>query len=704
MKFRSHIVNTPTDISQISYQALPSKIFQFAADGVMLTNSQKQIIDINPMFEKITGYSRRDVIGEKPGILSSGVHSAEFYDTMSNALEQNGNWSGDIWNRNKNGNIYLENLSITAIRNSQGKPEYYLAMLRDITEQRLYKDKLRKESLYDPLTNLPNRKLLAEGLEKAMAQADLNAKKMAVYFVDLDAFKQINDDLGHDAGDKVLSTMANAIELCLRDNDMIARLGGDEFAGIITGLDNNSDCFPILHRILRALAEPIKVQGTLINLSGSIGVTFYPQANTLDGEQLLRQADVAMYLAKQSGKNTFKIFDEINALKQQKNNCILDEIRVGIRQNEFVLHYQPKVNMTTNQFIGVEALIRWQHPERGLLQPGEFLSAIDEHCLSIELGYWVIENALKQIATWQDLGFEIPVSVNITSMHIHQDDFIANLRQLLSVYGQVDAKLLELEIVESSVLYDIDKVVAVIQKCDALGITVSLDDFGTGYSSLPYLRKLPVSKLKIDRSFTSNILNSTADLSIIEAVMALGAAFSCDIIAEGVETEEQGLLLLKLGCQNAQGFFISKPLTAPQFIHWLSEKKDITSWESQKQLKDEALLLTYAIVEHRGWLEKVKLFLRDQNASHPQSNHKKCLFTAWYNRSSRITQNKQLDTQVYCMHQQMHQLASEVITIREQLTSQALTKEIQNLQALSNDFLSLLDTQAEPEHLINIGP
>ncbi|MEG3767186.1 putative bifunctional diguanylate cyclase/phosphodiesterase [Alteromonas sp. 14N.309.X.WAT.G.H12] len=596
--------NCFTRTFDFSVHELPSVIFNLTADGVMLTDLQRIIIDVNPVFEQITGYTRSDIIGKTPRVLSSGVHNPEFYQAMNETLKQQGYWCGDIWNRKKDGTIYLENLSITAINDPDNEPAFYLAMLRDITKQNLYKEKLRNESLYDPLTQLPNRKLLAEKLQSAIHHANQNNKQIAVYFLDLDAFKAINDSIGHNAGDKVLTEVSKNLAQCLRDDDHIARVGGDEFAGVISNLENHSDCFPILHRILRAASQPLKINDRLVSLSASIGVTFYPQQSPLEGEQLLRQADVAMYEAKQSGKNVVKLYDEIDASKERKNKQVLDEISLAIKQNQLILLYQPKINMQTGECIGVEALIRWQHPHRGLLSPNRFIPLIEEHALSIDLGYWVIENALKQISQWQSLGFSIPVSVNITSKHIHQDDFLANLKQLLSVYPHVTPQFLELEIVESSVLYDVDRVADVIQQCNELGVAVSLDDFGSGYSSLSYLRKLPVSKLKIDRSFTSNIQKNTADLSIIEAVMALANAFNCEVIAEGIENEEQGLLLLKLGCNKAQGYFISKPTTSEQIIKWLEQKMTVGSWRQQIKLEDEALLLTYAIVEHRGWLEK----------------------------------------------------------------------------------------------------
>lgn len=674
-----------------SVHKLPSVIFKVTADGVMLTDLQRKIIDVNPMFEEITGYARDDIIGKTPSVLSSGVHGPDFYQAMNQALENNGYWCGDIWNRKKDGSIYLENLSISIIKDSKDNPAFYLAMLRDITEQRLYKEQLRKESLYDPLTKLPNRKLLAEKLESAMAYADQNNKKIGVYFLDLDAFKAINDSIGHNAGDKVLVETSKNLESCLRDEDLIARFGGDEFAGVISNLDCHSDCFPVLHRILRAASEPIKINDQHITLSASIGVTFYPQSSALDAEQLLRQADVAMYQAKQSGKNTFQLYDEVNASKQREHNNIIEELAKGIRQNELTLHYQPKMNMQTGQLIGVEALVRWQHPTRGLLTPNQFLPFIEQHSLSIELGYWVIEHALKQMTHWQSLGFTVPISVNITSKHIHQDDFLANLKQLLCVYHEVKPHFLELEIVESSVLYDIDKVADVIQQCNELGVIVSLDDFGSGYSSLPYLRKLPVSKLKIDRSFVSNILGSTADLSIIEAVLALANAFNCEVIAEGVENEDQGLLLLKLGCKMAQGYFISKPMTSDNFIQWLNQKPNIESWKRQSKLEDEALLLTYAIVEHRGWLEKVKLFLMNKKVSRPELDHKQCLFTVWYHRSASIIKNRALDLKVYEMHETMHLKAKELIHAKDAIGSQRIGHKINELETLSTSFLKVLN-------------
>ena len=674
---------------------LPSTVFRLANDGVMLTDSNRTIIDVNPSFEKITGYQRDDIIGRKPSLLSSDVHTKQFYSEMNDVLDKEGAWSGDIWNRHKNGSMYFENLSITVIPDTEGKHAYYLGILKDITEQRLRKEKLRQESLYDPLTHLPNRKMLSEKIERATEFAKKNDKIAGVFFLDLDGFKEVNDKFGHDIGDKVLIEIAKNLQNCLRDEDMIARLGGDEFAGVIFNVDNRNDCLPVLHRMLQAAAKPIKIQTNLISLSASIGVAFYSIDCVFDGEQLLRQADFAMYQAKQKGKNTFQLYDEAGEAKLFQSNVILAELANSIKNDQMVLFYQPKMNMVTNEITGVEALVRWRHSEQGLLSPGLFLPLIEEHQLSIELGYWVLEEALIQISEWQKRGFEIPVSVNVTSLQLHQDDFIANLMQLLTVYTCSEHHLLELEIVESSVIHDVDKVAKVIQKCRELGITVSLDDFGSGYSSLPYLRKLNVSKLKIDRSFIQNILTSTGDLSIIEAVITLASAFNCNVIAEGVENEEQGQLLMKLGCEEVQGFYIAKPMPSDDFLEWFSSAKGIPTWQYQNKLNQDSMLLTYAIVEHRGWMKNIIGYFQNQNDTLPELNHEKCLFCVWFSHSSLHANSSFMYKQVFSMHQRIHERAKNLYSVKDSVDNIFIIKELESLKDLSANFLEVLEANVE---------
>jgi predicted signal transduction protein with EAL and GGDEF domain len=374
---------------------------------------------------------------------------------------------------------------------------------------------------------------------------------------------------GHSVGDQLLIEVAARLKISLREGDTLARLGGDEFVAILTDLDQSKDCEPVLARLLAAASEPVHLQGAQLQVSASIGVTLYPQ-DGVDAEQLLRHADQAMYLSKQAGKNCFHLFDVEHdaAVKTQRDD--LTQIRQALLHHEFVLFYQPKVNMRSGEIIGAEALIRWQHPSKGLLAPAFFLPAIENHLFSVELGEWVIATALQQMSQWHEQGMRIPVSVNVGALQLQQVDFTQRLQQQISHFPKSIYSMLELEILETSALDDIDQISQVIYACQALGVSFALDDFGTGYSSLRYLKRLPAEMLKIDQSFVRDMLEDEGDLTIIKGVIGLAQAFHRKVIAEGVETVAHGDMLLSIGCDLAQGYGIAKPMAAAALKDWIA--------------------------------------------------------------------------------------------------------------------------------------
>jgi diguanylate cyclase (GGDEF)-like protein/PAS domain S-box-containing protein len=432
---------------------------------------------------------------------------------------------------------------------------------------------------YDALTHLPNRVLLADRMQQAMLQSQRSGQSLAVIFLDLDGFKTVNDQYGHGIGDRLLITLSQRMKAALREGDTLARIGGDEFVVVLTNLKQTSDCEPLLMRLLEAAAEPVQLDDHRLEVSASIGVTLYPQ-DGVDAEQLLRHADQAMYLAKQAGKNCYHLFDVAHdvAVKHKREN--LEHIRSALRNREFVLYYQPKVNMRTGAIIGAEALIRWQHPERGLLAPATFLPVIENHILSVELGEWVIATALEQMADWQMEGLEIPVSVNVGALQLQQSDFANRLEELLIMQPHANPSNLELEILETSAMEDITQVSTAIHACQLLGVSFALDDFGTGYSSLTYLKRLPAELLKIDQSFVRDMLDDSDDLAIIEGIIGLATAFHRNVIAEGVETIEHGEKLLSIGCELAQGYGIARPMPASAIPAWAKTWRPDSKWST----------------------------------------------------------------------------------------------------------------------------
>ena len=550
---------------------LSSRVFRDTHEGIIITNADKVIVDVNPAFCHITGYSHDEVIGRNPSFLNSGKQTESFYKNIWKQLSLYGHWQGEVWNCKKDGELYAELLNISVLKDDNNVT-FYLGIFTDITQAKRQQEQLSRIAHYDLLTNLPNRVLLADRLSQTMLQCRRHNNSLAVVFLDLDGFKHVNDSHGHDIGDKLLIALSIRLKDALREGDSLARIGGDEFVAVLTNLGSVADCVPVLERLLAAAAKPVTVNDIVLNVSASIGVTIYPEDN-LDAEQLMRHADQAMYIAKQMGKNRYHLFDtsQGDTVKLQQTGISL--IREALANNWFVLYYQPKVDMRTGSMIGVEALIRVQHPERGLLSPIEFLPVIENNALMIDVGEWVINAALSQINHWQILtpSLNIKVSVNVAAVQLQQPEFTARLTELLLAHPQVDARNLELEVLETSALNDVAHVSKTMQDCKALGVEFSLDDFGTGYSSLTYLRRLPASLIKIDQSFVRDMLEDSNDLAIVKGVIALANSFKRSVIAEGVETPEHAATLMLLGCYLAQGYGIAKPMKAEDIPIWLDE-------------------------------------------------------------------------------------------------------------------------------------
>ncbi len=446
---------------------------------------------------------------------------------------------------------------------------------KDVAEK---KTQLERLAHYDPLTGLPNRALLADRMSQAMMQSQRRGQRLAMAFLDLDGFKAINDTHGHAAGDQLLVTLAQRMKEALREGDTLARLGGDEFVAVLLDLDELDDTTLILNRLLTAAAQPVLYGETMLQVSASLGVSFYPQAQMMDADQLMRQADQAMYQAKQAGKNCFRIFDSEQDRSLRERHESMQSIRQAMAANEFVLQYQPKVNLRSGAVIGVEAFIRWIHPERGMLPPAQFLPMVEDHPLAVELGQWVIACAVAQIERWQQSGLNLPVSVNIGARHLHRADFVRCLREQLAKHPHVKPAGLALELLETSAFENLDHVCEVIAACQEIGIQCALDDFGTGYASLTYLKKLPVAQLKIGQSFVRGMLDDPKDRAILKSIIELAAVFELQVIAKGVETVGHGVKLLQLGCELGQGYAIAHPMLAAELPDWIANWRPDPAW------------------------------------------------------------------------------------------------------------------------------
>jgi diguanylate cyclase (GGDEF)-like protein/PAS domain S-box-containing protein len=552
---------------------LAASVFTHARKGIMITDTSGIIIEVNDTFTDITGYTREEVLGKNPRIFQSGRQSREFYVEMWKSLLEKDYWYGEILNRRMNGQVYPEMLTISAVRDATGKVGHYVSIFTDISAMKEQQGQLEHIAYYDVLTDLPNRLLLSDRLVQALVQSQRRNLSLAVVFIDLDGFKAVNDTHGHNVGDKLLITVSHRMKEALREGDTLARIGGDEFVAVLVDLEKASDCEPVLRRLLLAGSDPVTVgDNILLQVSASIGVTLYPQGGT-DAEQLISHADQAMYVAKQTGKNRYHLFGTMQGNAAQIRRETVQSIGMALENNEFVLHYQPKVNMCTGEVIGAEALIRWQHPVHGLIPPLDFLPIINYQPIGIALGEWVIDTVLDQIATWQAVGLAMPVSVNISAYQLQQDDFVIRLAELLAAHPEVAPRYLELEVLETSASNDVNQVSSIMHACTELGISFTLGDFGTGYSPLTYLKRLPTNLIKIDRSFVRDMMVDTDDLAIVESVVGLAKAFHRKVIAEGVETIPQGTFLLKLGCVLAQGYAIARPMPAQDIPAWIATWK-----------------------------------------------------------------------------------------------------------------------------------
>ncbi|MGE4416241.1 MAG: putative bifunctional diguanylate cyclase/phosphodiesterase [Marinobacterium sp.] len=560
---------------------LSASVFDNANEGIMITNPDGNIVSVNNAFTRTTGYDADEVVGRNPAFLNSDLQGKHFHDSMWQALQRDGHWSGEVWNRHKAGELYAVLQKVNAFYDEAGRLQGYVALLSDITTLKLQQKQLEQIAHFDPLTGLPNRTLLADRLQQAMAQANRHGTSIAVLFIDLDGFKAVNDTHSHAVGDQLLVQVARRMKRVMRDEDTLARLGGDEFVAVLQNLEHPDASTPVLERLLQAAAEPVQLDELELAVSASIGVVFYPQQESLDADQLQRQADQAMYQAKQAGKNRYHLFDVERDRAVRDQHESLERIRDALYSEEFRLFYQPKVNMRTGEVIGCEALIRWQHPERGLLPPAAFLPVIENHPLAIELGHWVLCTALDQQVSWKQAGMRLQVSINIDAIHLQHASFVERLDKELQQRPTIQPGDLELEILETTALDDVVQISDIITACQRLGVGFALDDFGTGYSSLTYLKRLPAELLKIDRSFVRDMLDDPDDLAILDGVIRLAQAFRRSVIAEGVETQAHCQALLELGCELGQGYAIARPMPEDELPTWLLK------WSEQWQAEAE---------------------------------------------------------------------------------------------------------------------
>ncbi|MDD0994337.1 EAL domain-containing protein [Pseudomonas sp. TNT2022 ID1044] len=533
------------------------------------TDLSGRITHVNDQFCAISGYSREELLGQNHRLLNSGTHSTEFFAGMWRTIALGNVWKGEICNRAKNGSLYwVESTMVPVLDKATGRVERYLSIRFDISEKRQLLHTLQWRVGHDVLTGLPNRAFLSDLLDQALEFSRQENIPLAVCMLDLDGFKAVNDGYGHATGDLLLVEVAKRLRSVIRAEDVVARLAGDEFVLVLRYVRDLPELRAALNRVLGTISAPYALHGKDINVFASIGVTLFPHDNE-NAETLLRHADQAMYVAKQSGRKRFHLFDVSRDREVKATHQTVERVRQALNNHELRLYFQPKVNMRQGEVVGFEALLRWKHPQNGMLAARDFLPLIEETDLIIDIGEWVMDQVLLQLDLWRQAGHDWPVSVNIAARHFQRADFVDRLKSALARHARVAPQRLDLEIVESVAIENIQHVGECLRACQALGVQFSLGDFGTGYSSLSYLKRLHTQTIKIDKSFVRDILHDGDDLALTTAVIGLARAFGRQVIAEGLESIEHGELLLRLGCEVAQGYFIARPMPSSEVPGWV---------------------------------------------------------------------------------------------------------------------------------------
>jgi diguanylate cyclase (GGDEF)-like protein/PAS domain S-box-containing protein len=568
----SHIVSTTRDITErkLAEEALRVAATAFdSQESMMITDADGVILRVNHAFTETTGYTAEEAVGQTPRLLKSGRHNVDFYHAMWETIHRTGTWRGEIWDKRKNGEVYPSWLTISAVKGVDGAVTHYVGSHIDITERKRAEEKIKHLAFYDPLTGLPNRQLLMDRLQHALASSARSGKQGALLFIDLDDFKTLNDTLGHDIGDLLLKQVAQRLQSCIREGDTVARLGGDEFVVMLEdfgeqALEAAAQTEAIGEKILATLNQPYRLAEHECRSTSSIGATLF-SGHQQAIEALLKQADIAMYQAKKAGRNILRFFDPQMQDTINTRATLEGELRKALDNQQFQLYYQIQVN-SSHHPLGAEALIRWIHPKQGLISPDQFIPLAEETGLILPIGQWVLEVACAQLKAWEQDAFtrDLVLAVNVSAIEFHQTDFVSRVKSLVQCYS-INPKLLELELTESMMLENIEDTIATMNALKEIGVRISLDDFGTGYSSIQYLKRLPLDQLKIDRSFVLDLALDSSDKAIVRTIIAMARSLDINVIAEGVETEEQRQFLLNTDCTRYQGYLFSRPVPIEQF-------------------------------------------------------------------------------------------------------------------------------------------
>ncbi|WP_261303019.1 sensor domain-containing protein [Paenibacillus andongensis] len=537
---------------------LHARVFETASEGIMITDTKGTILSVNPAFSETTGYSEDEVLAQTPRMLHSGVQDAEFYIQMWASIHETGSWQGEVWNKRKNGEIYPEWLTINAVRNENGKISNYVGVFTDITERKLSEENLKYLAHYDVLTGLPNRFLFHDRLSHAIRQANRQGHSAALMFIDLDHFKLINDTLGHVVGDQLLLKASKRLESCVRTGDTVSRFGGDEFTVILPRIHETKDALLVAQKILEELALPFFLAEQELFITASIGISVYPLHGE-DSETLIKQADSAMYRAKEQSNNYQLYTSNMNATFYRKMK-LENGLRKALEKDQLRIVYQPQMDIRTGRINGIEALLRWEHPEMGMVSPNEFIQIVEENGQIVEIGEWVLRKVCEQNKAWQSAGYPpLKCAINLSPRQFNNKNLIETVKQILKE-TELDPSYLCFEITENISIHQIESVLTVLHEFKEIGLELAIDDFGKGHSALSYLKKYPIDTLKIDKCFVQGIEMDRGNASIAKAMIDMAHGLGLRVIAEGVETEDQLAFLKDLHCDSIQGFWLSRPL------------------------------------------------------------------------------------------------------------------------------------------------
>ncbi|MDP5240956.1 EAL domain-containing protein [Uliginosibacterium sp. 31-16] len=548
---------------------LAATVFDHSVEAIMITDAQRRILSVNKAFTDLTGFAASSVVGQTPALLSASRHGLAYYDSIWKEATEQGAWQGEIWQRRRDGSEFPEWLSIGAVRDRGNAITHYVAVFSDITERKANEARIAFLAHHDPLTALPNRTLFQDRLEQALGRAERSGSMLALLFLDLDRFKTINDSLGHLVGDRLLQSVAERLQHCVRDTDTICRQGGDEFIIVLPEIQDTEAPARIAEKILRRLAEPFEVDSHVLGTSFSIGIAVYPDDGT-DADTLMKNADTAMYHAKENGRNTYRFFTETMNANALDRLQVENHLRRALEHNELSLHFQPQVNLHTGAIVGGEALLRWQSDALGFVPPGRFIPIAEESGLIVPIGRWVLREACRLAMSWYENGIRnVTVAVNISALQFRRDDIVACVRDVLAETG-LPPEYLELELTESLLMEHVEDVLDTVQRLKTLGVRLSIDDFGTGYSSLSYLKRFAVDRLKIDQGFVRDMVEDPDDAAIVRAIIQLGRSLKLEVIAEGAESRHQVDFLMREGCRESQGYFFCPPVANDVFMDMLA--------------------------------------------------------------------------------------------------------------------------------------